>query len=451
MKKRYSIYIPFLLLLIDLLLINTILYFINDIEYLNLQFLVYINSFWIGSLLITNFYKIYENHNYFKLFSLLLTQFLIFTLGFFAFFSLFREGKIINNQTKVLITTITSILIFRILFSYALKKYRAIGYNFRKVIVLGYDESTDKLIEILKKNKELGYRFAGYFTNKKTIDNDFLGTLEQYENYILNHNIDEIFCSLSELKNNHIKNIKKFASQYNRRVKLIPNPNELYYKNVTSEYYDDSLLILKVKKLPFELIGNRIIKRTFDLVFSLLVCLLLISWLYPLLWILIKIESRGPAIFKQRREGFIRKEFVCYKFRSMYLNTQSDNIHTGKNDRRITKIGAFIRKTSLDEIPQFFNVILGDMSVIGPRPHLRGLAVEYQKDVENYLERHSIKPGITGLAQVSGYRGEIKKKSDIKNRTRLDIFYIENWSFLLDIKIIIKTILNIFKGDQKAY
>jgi putative colanic acid biosynthesis UDP-glucose lipid carrier transferase len=179
--------------------------------------------------------------------------------------------------------------------------------------------------------------------------------------------------------------------------------------------------------------------------------LFLLSWLIPILWVLVKIESKGPLFFKQNREGLNGEQFLCYKFRSMKLNEKSDKVHTSRNDNRVTKIGAFLRKTSIDELPQFFNVLEGAMSVVGPRPHLKSLSQEYQKEVGDYLKRHVVKPGITGLAQVSGYRGEIKKKSDIKNRIRLDIFYIENWSFFLDLKIVLKTIFNVFKGDEKAY
>ena len=177
----------------------------------------------------------------------------------------------------------------------------------------------------------------------------------------------------------------------------------------------------------------------------------ILSWLTPILWILVKLESKGPLIFKQEREGLNGEHFVCYKFRSMKLNSLADKVHASKNDTRITKMGSFLRKTSMDELPQFYNVLFGDMSVVGPRPHLESLSLEYQREVEDYLKRHIVKPGITGLAQISGYRGEIKKKSDIKNRVRLDIFYIENWSFLLDLKIIIQTVLNVFKGEEKAY
>jgi len=210
-------------------------------------------------------------------------------------------------------------------------------------------------------------------------------------------------------------------------------------------------MVLSVKRLPFEFAENSYIKRAFDIAFSFFVCLFVLSWLWPILFVLVKLESKGPLLFRQKREGINGSEFTCYKFRSMKMNKQSGKSHVTKNDTRVTNIGAFMRKTSIDELPQFLNVLKGEMSVVGPRPHLESLSIEYQRDVENYLKRHIVKPGITGLAQVSGYRGEIKKKSDIKNRIRFDIFYIENWSFFLDIKIIFKTILNVFQGEEKAY
>ena len=171
----------------------------------------------------------------------------------------------------------------------------------------------------------------------------------------------------------------------------------------------------------------------------------------PILWVIVKLDSKGPLIFKQQREGINCRKFVCYKIRSMKLNDSADKVHATKNDVRITKVGAFLRKTSMDELPQFFNVLFGDMSVVGPRPHLESLSLEYQRDVNDYLKRHIVKPGITGLAQISGYRGEVKRRADIKNRVRLDIFYIENWSFFLDIKIIIQTVLSVFKRDETVY
>ena len=291
----------------------------------------------------------------------------------------------------------------------------------------------------------------GFFSNKTYKSKEFLGNLESVFEYTTNNIVDEIYCSLSSLDKEQIKKLNKFALDKGIVLKLIPETNELYSKNQSTVFYDDTITVLNVKKLPFEFPENFYKKRIFDVFFSLFVCVFLLSWLIPILWVLVKLESKGPLIFKQKREGINGDEFVCYKFRSMKINATANKVHATKNDSRVTKIGAFLRKTSMDELPQFINVLLGDMSVVGPRPHLESLSLEYQKDVDNYLKRHIVKPGITGLAQISGYRGEITKKSDIKNRVRLDIFYKENRSFFLDIKIIIQTVLNVFKGEEKAY
>lgn len=440
------------MLLFDVLIINLIVYVIGDKEYLNRTFLGYINAFWIVSSFATNFYKVYRYTTFVRVFALLLTQLLVFTLGYFTYFTIFREGEIIHNQTNILLGIISLIFVFKFLTFYALKKYRAFGLNYRKVIVLGGDDSTKKIIQLFNKQKQLGYQYKGFFSNAiESNKKDFLGTLDKVQAYVLKHEIDEIYCSLTELKEEEIKKYTKLANKYNRKLKLIPNANELYNKSITTEYYGDATLVLEVKKLPFEIIENRIIKRSFDIVFSMLVCIGILSWLYPVLWILIRLESKGPVIFKQKREGIHGEEFLCFKFRSMRINDQADKIHATKDDVRITKIGSFLRRTSIDELPQFFNVLLGDMSVVGPRPHMNEHSKKFNKEVANYMKRKSVKPGITGLAQISGYRGEIKKSSDIKNRVRLDIFYIENWSFLLDMKIVFQTMFNVLKGEEKAY
>lgn len=185
--------------------------------------------------------------------------------------------------------------------------------------------------------------------------------------------------------------------------------------------------------------------------FSLIVILGLLSWLTPVLAILITLESKGPVFFRQSRNGVDNREFYCYKFRSMAPNHDADNYQATKNDMRITKIGKIIRSTSIDELPQFYNVFFGTMSVVGPRPHMVKHTNEYSDKVDKYMVRHFVKPGITGLAQVRGYRGEIEKDADILNRTKFDIFYIENWSMFLDIKIMVQTVINAVKGEAKAY
>ena len=177
----------------------------------------------------------------------------------------------------------------------------------------------------------------------------------------------------------------------------------------------------------------------------------MLSWLTPFISLIILIESKGPIFFKQKRNGLNYAEFYCYKFRSMHLNPIADLEQVQKNDPRITKVGKFIRKTSIDELPQFFNVLLGDMSVVGPRPHMVSHTEMYAKSVDKFMVRHFIKPGISGLAQINGFRGEVETEKDIINRVKYDIFYLENWSLLLDIKIIFITVVNAIKGEKKAY
>lgn len=215
------------------------------------------------------------------------------------------------------------------------------------------------------------------------------------------------------------------------------------------DYYD-IFPVLSIQKSVLDNPTTKVFKRFFDIVFSLIVIVFFLLWLFPLLAILIKLESKGPVFFKQGRPGLDEKEFFCYKFRSMQINKTTE-IEASKNDPRVTRMGRFMRKTSLDEMPQFFNVLLGDMSVVGPRPHLWSQNKAYGNTVKKYMIRHYVKPGITGLAQVKGFRGEIETDADMINRIKFDVYYIENWSFILDIKIIIQTIFNILKGEPKAY
>ncbi|WP_299670552.1 exopolysaccharide biosynthesis polyprenyl glycosylphosphotransferase [uncultured Polaribacter sp.] len=451
MKKRYSFLIKPLQILLDILLIILIIFFIRDKAYLNLPFLLFIILFWLLTSYSTSFYRIYRHFSALKILTLIVKQFLIFTLGYFAYFGVFKEGEVVNNQFLILVTILISITFTKFIIFFLVKKYRALGNNFRTTVVLGYDDSAKKVIKIFNSKANLGYKFLGFFSEREFKNHNYLGKIKEVFEFVENNIVDELYCSLSVLTKNQIKEIKKYTTDKGIVLKLIPNANELYSKNQSIEFYDDTLLVLNVKKLPFEFAENFYIKRMFDVFFSLLVAVFLLSWLLPILWVLVKIESKGPLIFRQKREGINGDEFVCYKFRSMQVNEHSDTIHAIKGDVRVTTIGAFMRRTSIDELPQFINVLFGDMSVVGPRPHLESLSLEYQRDVDDYLKRHIVKPGITGLAQISGYRGEIKNRSDIKNRVRLDIFYIENWSFLLDLKIIIQTILNVFKGEKNAY
>jgi putative colanic acid biosynthesis UDP-glucose lipid carrier transferase len=208
--------------------------------------------------------------------------------------------------------------------------------------------------------------------------------------------------------------------------------------------------VLTMQKTVLHDPTTKVFKRLFDIVFSLIIIVFILFWFVPLLSLLIKLESKGPVFFKQGRPGLDEKEFFCFKFRSMKLNGTTEK-EASKNDPRVTKMGRFMRKTSIDELPQFVNVLIGDMSVVGPRPHLWSQNKSYGNKIKKYMVRHYVKPGITGLAQVKGFRGEIESDDDMKNRIKLDVFYIENWSLILDLKIIVQTVLNILKGEKKAY
>ncbi|SMB89268.1 sugar transferase [Hymenobacter roseosalivarius DSM 11622] len=193
------------------------------------------------------------------------------------------------------------------------------------------------------------------------------------------------------------------------------------------------------------------LKRSFDLCFSLLVVVLVLSWLAPLLGLLIKFESRGPVFFKQLRTGKHGKPFYCLKFRSMYLSAEADRKQASRGDSRITRIGAFIRKTSIDELPQFINVLRGDMSVVGPRPHMLQHTLDYTQCITNFMERHAVTPGITGWAQIKGYRDETRELQAMEHRVQADIWYLRNWSFFLDVRIVALTILQAIRGDENAF
>jgi putative colanic acid biosynthesis UDP-glucose lipid carrier transferase len=341
------------------------------------------------------------------------------------------------------------VIVLKTIAFYYFKKYRLVtGNNFRNVVIIGYTPEAIDLRTVFQNRADYGYRFKGYFSDKKTGD-EIIGKTELLKEFVIAEKIDEIYCSINELSSEKHKELVEFADDNNIVIKFIPDSKVIFSKNMKIDYYE-LFPVLSLQKSPLDSIYVEYFKRLFDLLFSLLVIVFLLSWLTPLLGLLIKIESKGPIFFKQSRPGLNEEEFNCYKFRSMQIN-QTTEIEASRNDPRVTRIGKFIRKTSIDELPQFFNVLVGDMSVVGPRPHLWAQNKTYGRKIKKYMIRHHVKPGVTGLAQVKGYRGEIETEDDMVNRIKFDVFYIENWSMWMDIKIIIQTIVNIFKGEEKAY
>ena len=448
-KKKYF-FIKILLSLLDLIIITLIVYYFLKKDYLSLKFIIYILISWVLISYFTKFYSIYRYTHISKFLEIIFFQFIIFFLTYLSYFTLFREGEIIKNQIITFITFVSVITILKTLFFIITKKCNLLYKRNKNVIVFGDNKSAESLIKLFSNEQNLGYNLVGFFSDMKHSSKEYKGTIEYGHDYAVKNDIDEIYCEINAITTTQLKKIRLFANKNKIDVRLIPENKAIYSKDFTLEYYG-TMPILRPKKLPFERIETQILKRIFDILFSFISCVFLLSWLLPVLWFFVKLDSKGSFFFKQIRDGIDGKQFNCYKIRSMKKNSFSDKVSATENDDRITKVGAFLRKTSLDELPQFFNVLKGDMSIVGPRPHMNIQTEKYLKEIDNYLLRNSIKPGITGLAQVSGYRGEIKKKSDIENRVRLDVFYIENWSFMLDLKIILQTFLNVVKGDEKAY
>lgn len=380
--------------------------------------------------------------------TLIFRQMALFMLIVFAFSGFYYELDIHPKTVfKYIACVFALITLVKFTLYYLLQRYRvSFGGNYRVTAILGQNKQTQVLENFFNDKPEYGYSHAKTFKFKNISDEK----LQECFAFLKEESVDEIYCSLSQLSNSQLSKVIDFADNNLKTLKFLPDNKDIYSKKLKYEYYNYTP-ILSFRNIPLEDSVNHFLKRIFDIVFSSAVIIFLLSWLTPIIAILILLESRGPIFFKQPRNGFNYKEFDCYKFRSMTPNKDA-NLHQAiRGDQRVTKIGKFIRKTSIDELPQFFNVLFGDMSVVGPRPHMVSHTDMYAKRIDKFMVRHFVKPGITGLAQVSGFRGEIETDKDIINRVKLDIFYIENWSLLLDVKIVTQTFMNVVNGEEKAY
>lgn len=323
----------------------------------------------------------------------------------------------------------------------------------RKVIIIGYNDRAKKLAEYLEQ-EPVKTEIIGFCEDEENVHelsrypiisgiDDLIETSKQYQ-------VTEIFSTIAPEQKAGIYKLMNQADQACIRFRIIPDLTHFIRKPVHIDYLND-MPVLSLRKEPLDDVGNRIKKRFYDIVVSSLVILFILSWLVPIIALLIWLDNRGPAFFIQQRSGKDGKPFNCIKFRSMKVNKESDSKMASKGDSRITKLGRFLRKSSLDELPQFFNVFMSDMSVVGPRPHMVKQTDDYSKIINHYMIRHFLKPGITGWAQIHGYRGEIKLIEDINGRVEYDLWYLENWSLWLDTRIIVLTAFNMAKGEKNAY
>ena len=338
-------------------------------------------------------------------------------------------------------------LLYRLTLDSILEKYRATGGNILKCLVIVHDSHGDQLYDEILKHPELGYRCNGVYTYKKTSKNinniPYLGTFDKLDSEFISKH-DRIFFS-QKLNTKHQEFIIRKADSLNMTVSYIPELAFYDYKNFFISKIS-TVPYISINSLPLDNPFNIFIKRSSDIIFALFVVFFILSWMIPIFGFIIKLGTKGPIFFVQKREGFKGNYFGCLKFRTMVVNSYSDTIWADDDDNRLTRFGKFLRLSTLDEMPQFLNVLLGDMSVVGPRPHPVNLNKEYDKEIEGFNKRHRFKPGITGLAQSKGYSGFISSNNDMRERVKMDIFYFKNWNFLLDFKIVVLTAFNLFIG-----
>jgi putative colanic acid biosysnthesis UDP-glucose lipid carrier transferase len=435
-------------------------YNLRDDKYIQLW--LYLNIIYIVAGRFSGTFENFRHTRFFELLTSLITLFFLEVMLAFSYIVVFKDfNQTFKLSREVILFTygIAAVLttVWRLGFIKVVRMYRARGVNTRKTVIVGAGPTGQEVQRMLFNKIEYGYHFAGFFDDEPEkypeVKNQVLGKIDRLEAYCSQNNVEEIFCALPYKQEDKIREIMEFCDRTMVRLKIVPDFSRLLTYQLARVNIDNygTIPVLTLREEPLENAVNRYIKRIFDFGFSLLVFILIFWWLFPVIALLIKLTSKGPVFFMQRRSGFKNAEFNAYKFRTMYVNNDADLKQAERYDPRITPIGRILRKTNLDELPQFINVLMGQMSVIGPRPHMLKHTEEYSKIIDKFMVRHLVKPGITGWAQVNGFRGETKDPKDMEARVRADVWYIENWSFFLDIRIVLMTIYNMLRGEEKAF
>jgi putative colanic acid biosysnthesis UDP-glucose lipid carrier transferase len=347
----------------------------------------------------------------------------------------------------------TILLLNRIVFNMLVISLRSKFRLAKNVIVLGYNQLSIRLIDYFQKETKL-VKLAGCFDDEGKIKDSpelkVFNNLKDCMNIVKEHDVTEIYSTLVPEHYPYLFELAKEAEKQFVYFKFVPDYHIFVNRNIYVDFLND-IPVLSLRKEPLEDTGNRIKKRAVDILLSSFVIIFILSWLVPLLAVLIKLNSRGPVFFIQLRSGKSNQPFRCLKFRSLRVNDEADSKQVSRNDNRLTRLGRFMRKTNIDELPQFFNIFLGDMSVVGPRPHMLKHTEHFAELYKEYMIRHFVKPGLTGWAQVNGYRGEIRDNEFLRKRVEYDTWYMENWSLYFDARIILMTILVTIKGDENAF
>ena len=409
---------------------------------------------WLTVSLIANIYNS-ENVMSFDLFtrkSMYAFVYFLIPVSFYLFF--FGQFEISRWFISLVLVFIPVGLLFnRFIYLCVYHYFKKKDYLTNKVVVLGYNDLSKRLVTYLEE-AGINKKVVGYCDNPEKIHelslHPILGSIDDALDICKEHGATEIFSTIAPEQYPGIYQLMHKADESCIRVKIIPDINFVVNRQVHLDFLKE-IPVLSLRNEPLEDLGNRIKKRIFDVVVSSFVIVFILSWLMPLIGILIWLEARGPILFVQPRSGRDNMPFPCLKFRSMRVNALSDEKQATKNDSRITKIGKFLRRSSLDEFPQFINVFKGEMSVVGPRPHMLKHTDEYSRIVNQYMVRQFLKPGITGWAQVNGFRGETKVVEQMQKRVEHDLWYMENWNSWIDLRIIFLTVFNTLRGEENAY
>jgi len=460
MAIGYSKYLNAIYAIGDIIILNfsfAAISFINE----NFQFKVddvflvqflYINFFWAITVFIFKINEIDRVMRYEEVLSNLLRTVVLHCLLLISFNYLSAKFVLpIRDFSSKYLLFVILLLTWRSAMLLIISFLRKRGMNYRRVIIVGGGQLTNDMRSFFQSYPEFGYRLQGIFQDgpNELLNGAVLGNVEEAKEFAKTNLTDEIYCSLSGMKNEQVSELIKFCDQNLIRFKLIPDFRGLMNRKVKIDFYE-KVPVISLRREPLESAINRFAKKSFDVLFSLSVILLLFPWMFPAIIIAVKLSSKGPVFFKQKRSGKNNEEFTCLKFRTMRVNNEADERQATKNDVRITGIGRILRKTNLDELPQFFNVLFGQMSVVGPRPHMLKHTAQYSKMFDKFMVRHLIKPGITGWAQVHGFRGATEDSKKMGKRVEFDVWYIENWSLLLDFKIILLTVYNMVRGEENA-
>ena len=463
MNRQFDRYLQITLIALDLVLLNLVFFlcqiiFEESIHYNTsdayFRYLTFANTSW---LLLSFFLRTYALSNILKFENFTkrtIQAYLVWLILVLFYLFFYREISI--SRLFILSTTGgfgLGLLLNRFIYLGIFRYFRNSDLLVKKILILGYNDTAKKLTNYFEQDG-LNMRILGYIEDDKNISElshyPVLANISDTLRIAKEMEVEEIFSTITPEQNKSIYDLMYQSEKECIRFRIVPNLSIFITREVHIEYFGD-LPILSLRKEPLDDVGNRIKKRALDVTASLLVTIFILSWMVPLIGLIILLESGRPIFFKQLRTGKNKKSFYCIKFRSMKSNKDADLKQATQHDSRVTYFGKFLRKSSLDEFPQFINVLRGEMSLVGPRPHMLKHTTDYSKVVDDYMVRQFLKPGITGWAQINGYRGEITNPEQIKMRVNKDLWYLENWTLWLDLKILFLTVYDIFKGDKKAY